>query len=155
MKRVVVQPSWRTIQIIQDKYLQKEHLVKYGFPTVVSNSLKLNEEELMKFGKDHGFPFMLKARREAYNRRGNHPVNLASVIREALEALKGRLLYAEKWAWFKKELAVMVVKTIDKAREDRKSTIAYLAVETVHEDSICKLVYSPLCDVSEQLQKQA
>ncbi len=78
--------------------MQKGHLVKNIVPTVISNSLKSNKEELMKLGKDHGFPFMLKARREAYDGRGNHPVNSALVIREALEALKGRLLYAEKWA---------------------------------------------------------
>jgi hypothetical protein len=42
----------------------------------------------------------------------------------------------------------MVIKTINKAEEDRKLIMAYPAVKTVHKDSIYKLVYSPLCDIS-------
>ena len=151
MKKVEVQPSWKTIRTIQDKYLQKGHLAKNGVPTAVSKNLDSTEKDLLKFGNENGFPYMLKARKDAYDGRGNYPVRSASDVKDALEALKGRSLYAEKWADFRKELAVMVVKT-----EDQKdSTIAYPTVETVHEDSICKLVYSPPRGVSEQIQKQA
>ena len=53
-----------------------------------------------------------------------------------MKALGDRPLYAERWADFEKELAVMVVKTKD-------AVLAYPTVETVHEDSICKLVFAP------------
>jgi phosphoribosylaminoimidazole carboxylase len=155
MKKVKVQPSWKTIRTIQDKYAQKGHLAKNGVPTAVSKSLDSTEKDLLDFGKEHGFPFMLKAKKDAYDGRGNFPVKSTFDIKDALEALKGRSLYAEKWARFKKELAVMVVKTSDETQDLGKSTIAYPAVETVHEDSICKLVYSPPRDVSEELQKKA
>ena len=155
IKRVEVQPSWKTIRTIQDKYLQKGHLAKYGVPTAASKSLESTEKELLEFGKEHGFPFMLKARKDAYDGRGNYPVNSSSEIKDALEALNGRSLYAEKWAQFKKELAVMVVKTNDETQDRGEWTIAYPAVETVHEDSICKLVYSPPRGVSAAIQKQA
>ena len=155
IKRVEVQPSWKTIRTIQDKFLQKGHLAQNGVPTAVSKSLESNEKELLEFGKEHGFPYMLKAKKDAYDGRGNYPVNSASDIKDALEALKGRSLYAEKWAQFEKELAVMVVKTSDEIQDQGKSTVAYPAVETVHEDSICKLVYSPPRGVSEELQQRA
>ena len=86
--------------------------------------------------------------------RGNFPVMTASDIDKALAALKGRPLYAEKWAKFKMELAVMVVKTANET--DRfDATTAYPAVETIHEDSICKLVYAPARKVSEEIRAEA
>ena len=155
MKRVEVQPSWRTIRIIQDKYLQKGHLENNGVPTATSHALESTTTALNMFGEEHGFPYMLKARKDAYDGRGNYPVKTASDIKDALEALKGRSLYGEKWASFQKELAVMVVKTRDAPGQDLESTIAYPAVETVHEDSICKLVYAPARGVSADILKQA
>ena len=153
LKKVEVQPSWRTIRTIQDKFNQKGHLAENGVPTAVSKALESTEHALQDFGSKHGFPYMLKARRDAYDGRGNYVVKSSSEIKDALEALKGRTLYAEKWASFKKELAVMVVKTADAQQGD--STIAYPAVETIHEDSICKLVYAPARGVSQSVQKKA
>jgi phosphoribosylaminoimidazole carboxylase len=97
---------------------------------------------------------MLKARKDAYDGRGNFPVMSAADVEPAFEALKGRSLYAEKWAKFKMELAVMVVKTENET--DRfEATIAYPAVETIHEDSVCKLVYAPARGISEELRGAA
>lgn len=97
---------------------------------------------------------MLKARKDAYDGRGNFPVKSASDIDEARLALRNRTLYAEKWARFKMEIAVMVVKTSDDA-DVESSTIAYPAVETIHEDSICKLVYAPARGLPEKICQQA
>lgn len=152
-KKVDVQPSWRTLRTIQDKYLQKSHFERNGVKTAVSRAVEVGD--LKKAGEELGYPFMLKARKDAYDGRGNYPVKSAEDIEDALEALKGRALYAEKWANFKMELAVMVVKTADDASENGENTVAYPAVETIHEDSICKLVYCPPRGVSEKAQKQA
>lgn len=75
-------------------------------------------------------------------------------IPEALGVLNDRGLYAERWASFKMELAVMVVKT-ENDTGDIASTIAYPAVETIHEDSICKLVYAPARNVSANVREKA
>lgn len=148
-KSVEVQPSWRTLRMIQDKFLQKQHLAENRVQTVESTAVN-SVESLKAFGNEMGYPFMLKARKDAYDGRGNCPVKSESDqdIREALDALKGRDLYAEKWANFKMELAVMVVKTAD-------TTIAYPAVETIHQDSICKLVYAPARNVTIEVQRRA
>jgi phosphoribosylaminoimidazole carboxylase len=155
MKTVDIQPSWKTLRTIQDKFLQKEHLAKNGVETAVSRSVGSDVESLKSFGDELGFPFMLKAKKDAYDGRGNYPVKSESDISEALTTLKGRGLYAEKWANFKMELAVMVVKTEDGTSTSGRSTIAYPAVETIHEDSICKLVYAPARGVPEKTQRQA
>lgn len=148
-KNVAVEPSWETIRMIQDKYAQKEHLQKYDVATATSMSLgAATTAELKKVADNYGYPFMLKSRTEAYDGRGNYKVGSADDFAGALEALGNRPLYAEKWANFKSELAVMVVKTKD-------SVLAYPAVETVHEDSICKLVYAPARNVSKKILSKA
>ncbi|KAI5199916.1 phosphoribosylaminoimidazole carboxylase [Aureobasidium subglaciale] len=146
---VPVEPSWKTIRMIQDKYAQKEHLQEYDVATAQSIPLAgATKEDLQKVGEQIGLPFMLKSRTEAYDGRGNFPVKSAADFDAALEALGNRPLYAEKWANFKAELAVMVVKTKD-------GVLAYPTVETVHEDSICKLVYAPARNVSKKVLEQA
>ncbi|CAG8983878.1 hypothetical protein HYALB_00005517 [Hymenoscyphus albidus] len=151
-KKVEVQPSWKTLRTIQDKYLQKSHFTQNGVATVVSRDA---DGDLREVGEELGYPFMLKARKDAYDGRGNFPVKSPADIKEALEVLKDRSLYAEKWANFKLELAVVVVKTEDEASQDSKGTIAYPAVETIHEDSVCKLVYLPPRGVTIKQQKEA
>lgn len=147
--QVAVEPSWKTIRMIQDKYAQKEHLQEYNVATAQSIPLAgATTEDLEKVGEHIGFPFMLKSRTEAYDGRGNFPVKSSADFDAALKALGSRPLYAEKWANFKAELAVMVVKTKD-------GVLAYPTVETVHEDSICKLVYAPARNVSKNVLEQA
>ena len=155
--KVEVQPSWQTIRLIQDKYHQKLHLIKQGLPTPKSIPIERNHvADLEVVGKELGYPFMLKSRTEAYDGRGNYPVKDEDDIRSAMSTLQNRPLYAERWANFQKELAVMVVKTDEKAavKDWRTATMAFPVVETVHEDSICKLVYAPARQVSNVEQAQ-
>ena len=154
--KIEVQPSWQTIRVIQDKYKQKEHLIERGIETAESIALESNTpEELAEIASRLAYPLMLKSRTEAYDGRGNIPVNSISEIPSALSALSGRPLYAERWAYFKTELAVMVVKTKDESTDNWQDvTIAYPVVETVHEDSICKLVYAPARNVSSSVTQR-
>ena len=155
--KVEVHPSWRTIRMIQDKYRQKEHLLSHGIATAQSLPLEnASTGELEQIASRLGYPLMLKSRTEAYDGRGNQPIRSASEIRAALDSLRDRPLYAEQWVDFKAELAVMVVKTEDDATRDwQKATLAYPVVETVHEDSICKLVYAPARGVSSAVMQEA
>ncbi|KAL8840922.1 MAG: hypothetical protein Q9170_001115 [Blastenia crenularia] len=153
-----VQPSWRTIRTIQDKFVQKEHFQSHKIPTASSVALQepCSHEELEKIGEQLEYPFMLKSRTEAYDGRGNYPVRSSVDLPAAMAALRNRPLYAEKWANFKKELAVMVVKIEQNADQKwQDSTVAYPVVETIHEDSICKLVYAPARNVSDSVLEKA
>jgi phosphoribosylaminoimidazole carboxylase len=153
-----IQPSWKTVRVIQDKFLQKQHFAKFDIATTKSVAVGTSHPQGLKDVADQlGYPLMLKSRTEAYDGRGNYPVKSVSDIEPALKALQDRPLYAEKWAHFKMELAVMVVKTEQDDSSDawESSTLAYPTVETIHEDSICKLVYVPPRDVSKTVVKAA
>ncbi|KAB8346066.1 hypothetical protein FH972_023118 [Carpinus fangiana] len=144
-----VEPSWQTIRTIQDKFLQKQTLVKADVAVAKYEELqKGTEEELSAIGDRLGYPLMLKSKTQAYDGKGNHPVYSAADVPSAISTLKDRPLYAEQWADFSMELAVMVVKTKDQV-------LSYPTVETVHEDSICKLVYAPARNVSSRINAAA
>lgn len=149
-EQVDVQPSWKTIRTIQDKFLQKWHLKKYGVASAESVALEEPTiRELEKVSGELGLPLMLKTRKDAYDGRGNFAIKTKTDFKPALEALgANRELYAEKWANFRMELAVMVVKT-------ENEVLSFPTTETIHEDSICKLTYTPARGVSKEINKKA
>jgi phosphoribosylaminoimidazole carboxylase len=71
-KKVEVQPSWRTIRTIQDKFLQKKHFISNGVSTVPSKDVESNSDALHAIGQEYGYPFMLKAKKDAYDGRGQY-----------------------------------------------------------------------------------
>jgi phosphoribosylaminoimidazole carboxylase len=147
--QVVVEPSWKTLRTIKDKYAQKQYLKEHGVDVADSMDLEgKGVEGLKEAGSSYGYPFMLKSKTEAYDGKGNFVVKSESDIDAAFEALGKRPLYAERWANFRMELAVMVVKTKD-------GVLTFPTVETVHEDSICKLTYSPPRNVAEKTSQRA
>jgi phosphoribosylaminoimidazole carboxylase len=116
---VKVEPSWKTIRIIQDKFQQKEYLSQFQIPMAEYRELRKNSmEELTMIGEELGYPLMLKSKTQAYDGRGkrsasilahviydpaagNYRVKSQGDISSALKALEGRPLYAEKWANFR------------------------------------------------------
>jgi phosphoribosylaminoimidazole carboxylase len=146
---VVVEPSWKTLRTIKDKYAQKQYLKEHGVDVADSIDLEgKGADGLKEVGTSYGYPFMLKSKTEAYDGRGNFVVKSEADINAAIQALGNRPLYAERWADFRLELAVMVVKTKD-------GVLTFPTVETVHEDSICKLTYAPPRNVSESTAQRA
>ncbi|SCU83838.1 LAFA_0D06172g1_1 [Lachancea sp. 'fantastica'] len=136
--KLEIYPSPETIQLIQDKYLQKEHMIKNGIAVAESVAIEEpSEESLAEVGSKFGYPYMLKSRTLAYDGRGNFVVKSKDSIPEALTALSDRPLYAEKWAPFTKELAVMIVRSIN------GKVYSYPVVETIHQDNICHLCFAP------------
>ncbi|KAM0441184.1 hypothetical protein ACHAPT_000490 [Fusarium lateritium] len=159
VKKVPVHPSWETLRLIQDKYLQKEHFGKAGIPIAPQISVESGismQESLQKAAETFGFPFMLKARKGSYDGRGNFKVNGLEDFAEAINDMGKLSLYAEKFQPFTNELAVMVVRTEDDAG-NLKDVYAYPAVETVHEESICtKVFYGKVSkEVGEKARKVA
>lgn len=156
MKKVPVHPSWETLRLIQDKYLQKEHFKREGTPvapqmaidsTSVAGSLRAAAEA-------YGYPFMLKARKGSYDGRGNYKLDGPGDHDDAIKTMGHLSLYAEKFQPFKQELAVMVIRTEDDDGKLR-SVYAYPAVETIHEDSICTKVFYPPRQVPVELSERA
>ncbi|KAI0031534.1 Phosphoribosylaminoimidazole carboxylase [Vararia minispora EC-137] len=133
-----VHPSPSTIRIIQDKYRQKEHLIAHGLPVAHSVAVEATPSAISAATERLGLPLMLKSRTLAYDGRGNFVLRDPADAQKAIDFLGDRPLYAETWVPFVKEIAVMVVRTID------GEVVSYPVVETVHKDNICHLVFAPL-----------
>ena len=154
--RVAVVPSSRTIALIQDKYAQKVHFQDVGVPLAPFAPLH-TPADVTDAVHRFGYPLLLKRRRGAYDGRGNATVRTPGDVDSALAALgglgDGQQLYAEAWAPFVKELAVMVVRSI------HGDVAPYPVCETVHKDHICDVVTAPAPglphDVVEEAQKLA
>ena len=136
--KVQIHPSPSTLRTIQDKFLQKEHLARHGIPISEYCPVGSTTKSLLAAGERLGFPLMLKSRTLAYDGRGNLVVKDPSEAATAISTFGDRPLYAEKWVPFVREVAVMVV------RSARGEVRSYPAVETVHKDNICHLVFAPL-----------
>ncbi|CAO1626917.1 unnamed protein product [Sympodiomycopsis kandeliae] len=161
-----VHPLPSTIKLIQDKYAQKKHLVAHNLPVAefiaVGNEAAGNppdaakaaqeqSQSAVKAGEQFGYPLMLKSRTQAYDGKGNFVVKDASQVQAGIQALGNgsRGLYAEKWAPFTKEVAVMVV------RSSTGEVRAYPAVETIHRDNICHTVLAPLRSADPTIESRA
>lgn len=162
---VSINPSPQTLAIIKDKLKQKELLKKNNIPVAefidltLKNVTALDPDNIsslrqsqdmhrnnlaLKISKVYakfGFPFYLKARTDGYDGRGNALIKNRKDLRPALEKLRGRSLYAEKFVPFVKELAVMA------ARNTKGEIVCYPVVETTHENNICQTVVAP-ADIS-------
>ncbi|KAI7835042.1 phosphoribosylaminoimidazole carboxylase [Kickxella alabastrina] len=131
-----VYPSSSTVRLIQDKYLQKKYLEEHNLalPAYVKCDTL---DEAKAAGQSFGYPFVLKCRLGAYDGRGNYVVKSESDVTAGFKFLGEKMLYAEKFVSFVKELAVMVV------RRPGGEVATYPVVETVQRDNICELVYAP------------
>lgn len=145
---VDIEPKPSTIRTIQDKYAQKVHFSQHGVP--LSSYMQINSAEAAEeAGVLFGYPLMLKSRKLAYDGRGNAVAHCKEELSKAVSSLGGfeRGLYAEKWAPFVKELAVMV------ARGRDGSISSFPVVETTHKDNICHTVEAPAAIPVETVKK--
>ncbi|KLO07341.1 Phosphoribosylaminoimidazole carboxylase [Schizopora paradoxa] len=136
--KVEIHPSPSMIRIIQDKLVQKQHLRSEGLAVADFVEVDSNADSVKAAVKQFGLPLMLKSRTLACDGRGNYVLKGVDDIPEALSALGGKPLYAERFMPFVKEVAVMVVRSVD------GETQSYPVVETIHKDNICQLVFAPL-----------
>jgi len=95
------------------------------------------KKEILKAAQQFGYPFLLKARFDAYDGRGNALIEKEDQIDKGIEKLRGRKLYVEKFVPFIKEIAVMV------GRNMKDEIISYPVVETVHKNNILNYLLSP------------
>ena len=142
-----VNPDPKVLKIIKDKFNQKAFFRKNNIP-VADFALIESETDAEKQGEIFGYPFLLKARFDAYDGRGNFVVKSMSDIEVAFQKLSKSPLYAEKFVPFIKELAVV------SARDTFNTIESFEVVETIHENNICHVVRSP-APVSEEVKSKA
>ncbi len=134
--RTEINPSPETLRIIQDKLLQKEFLLKNNIPVADFIEIK-NIEELKGGLEKFGYPALLKARRDAYDGRGNYKINSPDEIQKAFDYFAGRNLMLEKFISFKMEVSVIA------ARNTKGQIKTYPLVENIHEHNILRQTIAP------------
>ncbi|KAH9258933.1 phosphoribosylaminoimidazole carboxylase, ATPase subunit [Batrachochytrium salamandrivorans] len=142
--QIEVQPPADTIEIIQDKFLQKQFFQSQGGIALGEFAKFDSQAELDALVEEFGLPLMLKSRRLAYDGRGNFLCKTKEDLSVGVQALGGKDLYAEKFQPFTKELAVIIVRARD------GQVVSYPVTETIHRDSICHVTETP-ADVSQEV----
>ena len=146
-KNADIEPSPETLKIIQDKLLQKLFLKENNIPVSEFIEIK-NIDDIRKGLKKFGFPALLKARRDAYDGRGNFKINSEDEIQDAFDYFKGQNLLLEKFVKFKMEVSVIA------SRNTQGQIKTYPLVENIHEDNILRLTIAP-ARVSKEVSENA
>jgi len=143
-------PSEERVEESHTTELQDKHSGRRSFDGAKSSEWRAQDDtikkELLQLAEKFGYPLLLKARFDAYDGRGNALINNESHIDEAINKLRGRKLYVEKFVSFSKELAVVI------ARSTKGEIKSYPVVETIHKNNICHLVMAP---ADETIQRKA
>ncbi|MFB4313386.1 5-(carboxyamino)imidazole ribonucleotide synthase [Actinomadura sp. 21ATH] len=137
---VPCRPSAAALLHAQDKLVMRERLSGIGAPCPAYGAVPDREPRafLEAFGREHGWPLVLKATRGGYDGkgvwilRGPEDADLAARL-----IAEGVTLMAEEHVAFRRELAALV------ARSPHGQGAAYPIVETVQENGICVEVISP------------
>jgi 5-(carboxyamino)imidazole ribonucleotide synthase len=132
-------PKVGTLRRIQDKLIQKQTLAQAGLPVPRMRAV-WQIDEVAEAAAEWGYPVVLKARRQAYDGKGNATVRTPlerSAAWSRLGGDRGRTLYVEEFCDFAMELAVIVTRGQDGA------TVVYPVVETIQEQHICRVVRAP------------
>ncbi|MEE8383696.1 MAG: 5-(carboxyamino)imidazole ribonucleotide synthase [Nitrosopumilus sp.] len=145
-KNTEINPSPETLKIIQDKFLQKSFLLENDIP--IPDFIKIEKIEDVKDGLENfGFPVLLKARRDAYDGRGNFKINSKDEIQKAFDYFQGQDLLLEKYIPFKMEVSVIA------SRNTKGQIKTYPLVENIHEDNILRETIAPARVTDEITQK--
>jgi len=145
-KNTEINPSPETLRIIQDKFLQKSFLLENDIP--IPEFVKIEKIEDVKEGlKNFGYPVLLKARRDAYDGKGNFKINSEDEIQKAFDYFKGQNLLLEKFISFKMEVSVIA------SRNTKGQIKTYPLVENIHEENILRETIAPARVSKEVTQK--
>ncbi len=145
-KNTEINPSPETLKIIQDKFLQKSFLLENNIP--IPEFIKIEKIDDIKEGlKNFGFPALLKARRDAYDGRGNFKINSEDEIQKALDYFQEQNLLLEKFIPFKMEVSVIA------SRNTKGQIKTYPLVENIHEENILRETIAPARVTEEVTQK--
>ncbi|MBO6794323.1 MAG: 5-(carboxyamino)imidazole ribonucleotide synthase [Balneolaceae bacterium] len=142
-------PSPDSFALIENKLIEKQTFENAGIP-VTPYKLVKDSVDITDFGKQYGWPFLLKSSKGGYDGYGNETVKNLTEAAKAFENLgghEGHDILAEAFVDFTHELAVQVAR-------NETGTMVYPCCETVQENHICVAVLSS-APVDESIQQKA
>jgi len=141
----LVRPGARALAHAQDKLRMRAELTAAGVPCPRWTAVR-DRDGLEGFGREAGFPLVLKTPRGGYDGRGVMIVNKADEAGDRFDRLRAGdpapdgtapALLAEELVAFDRELAVLV------ARSPSGQAAAWPVVQTVQADGMCREVVAP------------
>ncbi|HRP02211.1 MAG TPA: 5-(carboxyamino)imidazole ribonucleotide synthase [Candidatus Kapabacteria bacterium] len=149
-KRTVF-PSPATMELVQDKFIQKTVFAANGLP--VPNFKEINsKDDAVNFAREFGYPYIMKVRKYGYDGYGNATIHNEQDAFAAYDKFHkdktGKILMAESFVKFTKELAVMIAHNLS------GETVMYPTVETIQQNHICHEVIAP-ANIDETLRIEA
>ncbi|MEV0664409.1 5-(carboxyamino)imidazole ribonucleotide synthase [Actinomadura luteofluorescens] len=149
---VPCRPGSGALAHAQDKLVMRERLSELGVPCPAYAPVPSPEPRafLEAFGREHGWPLVLKSTRGGYDGKGVWIVGdpEEAQVADRLQA-EGVDLMVERHVAFGRELAALV------ARSPYGQGAAYPIVETVQEGGICTEVISPAPGLPKDLAAEA
>jgi len=146
--QVAVYPPPRSLEVSQDRVVEKEFLRSLGIPVPAFAPVDSNES-LRRAVEAIGTPSVLKTRRFGYDGKGQRLVRAAGEAEEAWRELARQPAVLEAFVPFTRELSVVAVR----GREG--AVVAYPLVENEHGEGILRLTRAPAPGLTPRLQHRA
>ena len=146
-KNTKINPSPETLRTIQDKLLQKRFLHINDIAVPEFAPVDTTPDDLVAAINRFGYPVLLKARRDAYDGKGNLVVHRGMDLQKACSYFGDRTLMIEKFIPFRIEVSVIA------ARSTTGEIKTYPLVENIHENNILRQTIAPARTSLDILQK--
>jgi len=146
--QVAVYPPPHSLEVSQDRVVEKEFLRSLGIPVPAFAPVDSNES-LRRAVEAIGTPSVLKTRRFGYDGKGQRVLRVPADLGAAWAHLAGTPLVLEAFVPFTRELSILGVRDRDGA------TAFYPLVENVHRDGILRRSVAPAPGLTPALQALA
>ena len=143
--RVPVRPGAQSLEVSQDRLVEKETFRSVGIPTAEFARVGSREELALAIEKI-GLPGVLKTRRGGYDGKGQRVLRAADDAEGGWSELAGAPLILEGFVPFTRELSIIAVRSID------GDVACWPVVENVHEDGILRVTRAPAPGLDDALQ---
>ncbi len=129
--RVPVRPGPRSLEVSQDRLVEKTFLTDLGIQTAPFRAVDTTAD-LEAALAEIGYPAVLKTRRMGYDGKGQAKIATAADAASAFVAMKGQPAILEGWVPFVREISVLTARGTD------GSSITFDVPENEHRDHILK-----------------
>lgn len=144
-----IYPTAKSLKVIQNKLTQKQTLAAYDLPVPDFMEIK-GPADMLKAGREYGYPYMLKACTGGYDGKGNSVVSSPEDIEKCYDELGGGSLQlmAERMVDFSMETSILACRGLN------GQIVIYPVGNNIHKNSILHETIVP-ADIPERAVKKA
>lgn len=134
---VLIYPCVKSLQVIQNKYLQKQALKEKNI-LIPKFGLVSCLKDIYHYGEEFGFPLMLKTCKDGYDGKGNFLIKTKNMVEEGYRTLfHDNELMVEEFIPFEKEVSIIATRGINGEK------VIYPVAFNIHKNSILDITIVP------------